>query len=108
MLATTMMTRYLWPTSMSLFIFGRVVTKIGYNQTRVCWRTACPFGASDSVSLSPHRYPLPQYQLFPPASLQPPPAVSTDCPLIRLSPRHYSRIVIFVPSTPEPDLRISL
>lgn len=58
MLATTMMTRYLWPTSMSLFIFGRVVTKIGYNQTRVCWRTACPFGASDSVSLSPHRYPL--------------------------------------------------
>lgn len=55
MLATPKTGRYLWPASISLFVLGRVVTKIGYNQTRVCWRTACPFGASDSVSLGPHK-----------------------------------------------------
>jgi hypothetical protein len=76
MLATPKRGRYLWPASVSLFNLGRVVTKIGYNQTRVCRRVACPSGASDSVLSSPHAsWPFSTYRLLPSTSLQPPPAV---------------------------------
>lgn len=64
---------YLWPASVSLRSSGCVVTKMGYNQTRVCRRMACPSGASDSVPSSPHGSPLSTtpYQLLPLARLSP-------------------------------------
>lgn len=73
MLAHPKRARYLWPASVSLCSLRCVVTKMGYNQTRVCRPMACPFGASDTVPPSPHESSLssPPYQLLPLASLQP-------------------------------------
>lgn len=54
MLASPKREGNLWPASVSLFNLECVETKIGYNQTRVCRRVACPSGASDSVSPRAH------------------------------------------------------
>lgn len=111
MLASPKREGNLWPASVSLFNLECVVTKIGYNQTRVCRRIACPCGASDIVSPRAHM------------NLYRPPSTHTDCYHLpacnrrlqfRLTvpsadyPRHYYRIVILRQWTQVPGLRISL
>lgn len=73
MLAHPKRAGYLWPASVSLRRLRCVVTKMGYNQTRVCRRMACPSGASDNVPPSPHGSLLstPPYQSLPLGRLQP-------------------------------------
>lgn len=53
MLAHPKRAGYPRPASVSLHSLRCVVTKMGYNQTRVCRRVACPSGASDNVPSSP-------------------------------------------------------
>lgn len=79
MLAHPKKARCLWPAGASLRNLRCVVTKMGYNQTRVCWHVACPSGASDNVPSSPHGSLLstPPYQSLPLLSLQPSFAVQT-------------------------------
>lgn len=96
MLAHPKRAKYFWLASVSLCSLRCVVTRMGYNQTRVCRHMACPSGASDSVPSAHMDLPYPIhhtncYRLPVCNNLQhtlPDPRAG--------NPHHYCRIIVFV------------
>lgn len=82
MLAHPKRAGYLRPASVSLRSLRCVVTKMGYNQTRVCRRVACPSGASDNVPSSP-QWVSPIHSTIPTVTAWPSATIcSVHCPFL--------------------------